>query len=361
MAGSNSTLERLREKMAKIDEEEFDTGYNIVMLGTSGVGKTVFMTTMLYDFMTCGSSLRIDTYDTAQKNQLLESYKSLCAGEEIPATGRYEAWRFQVLYDAVDLFSFRWIDYRGGSVNFAQIRSGTNDMDIQAVVDLLRKPGTLAIFVLADAERFQKDPSRIRAELQGIRFILEDSLEDSEVKRRLHLLLVLTKCDVVALERRWVFWRDWNRDKMLRCCQKVFSEVFLPFMQKNKDVVCDAVPLSSYGKSSIRSGDGRIQVCPGVNKIDSYQIDVPLRMAFKYILKDLETRIPEMTQETRTQKAVHQVALPPWWHIFSDRRTHKEAIRECDALLKHLQKLSVIISKIVAETEHLNPVCWHLA
>jgi ABC-type transporter Mla maintaining outer membrane lipid asymmetry ATPase subunit MlaF len=88
---------RVVAKARDIDESKYDTGYNIAMIGTSGVGKTVFMTTMLHELMMeSHGQLRVDAFDHRQKQQVIQNYNILRKGEELPATSRHNVWKFRV-------------------------------------------------------------------------------------------------------------------------------------------------------------------------------------------------------------------------------------------------------------------------
>lgn len=338
-----------------------DNDYNLVMLGTSGVGKTVYMTTMLHGLMTAPSGLRVEAVNPAQKNQLLDSYQRLLTGDTIPPTGRFSDWCFDVRYNNTSLFSFNWIDFRGGSVNWPEIAAG-NLQDLEPILGVLRKPGTVAVFVLADAERFQRERRAVQMELAGIRQILERCLgATSGAPRELHLQLLLTKADAIALKSRWLFWRDWDRATMMVTCREVFDDIFGEFASR-PEVFCDVIPLSAFGTSATYAG-GNIRIKPGLKKIDSYQVEIPLRQTFRLILQDLqEARIPALQAAKSGEKQHHEGGLT-WWNFWFDqaqRRKLRDGIEECDRYLAHLKTVSQCCTTVIRETEKLSPVCYRL-
>lgn len=278
------------EENVKLEEEDFSLDYKILMLGTSGVGKTVLMTSMLRDFLMAKSGLNIETRPEL-RNEILTNYDTLCRDSQLPASARHTEWNFIVKYDDFKLFNFSWIDYRGGSLEPENALNRANPMDFERIYDFLKEAN--AVLILADAQEFLQHPAKVRRELSAFRSYVESSLK--RCPRGLHLVLALTKIDTVALKRGLLFTR-WNEGEILETCNEAFQSVFQDLARNNDSVLCDVIPISSFGKSGVLTENGIVIKQP-CKKLKSFQADVPLKKIFSSILMDLSSRIPMMSDE----------------------------------------------------------------
>ena len=352
-------LNEITQKIAGIDSD-FSLEFCIGMMGTSGVGKTVLMIAMLYYLLLRETGLNIDT---SHKKELLGNYTRLCSGEILPGTARQQKWEFVVKYGNLKLFNFNWIDYRGGATN------NPDDPEFEKFYDYIKS--AIAIFVLADADEFMNNPQKIHAELKAFRALLEVSLTRNE--RPIHLVLILTKSDAIAL-RRIGFIKWWNKDLLLGVCNEVFAPVFQEFVRKSDNIRCDVIPISAYGKSGIINHRKTIVVKPHTKSLQSFQIDSPLRYVFSSILKSIDLQIPELEADLKAlqtlnvgkKEKLNGVIFSKWLspkRFFSrtcnqefldlknERRDVQYQIKLCEIFINELKQKSKIAKKIIAEID----------
>lgn len=338
------------------NNKSYDPDYKILMMGTSGVGKTVFMTTMLYDLINRSSGLMVTT-DIAMKNEINHNYIQLSKNNPPPATARHSEWNFNVSYDNTHLFNFRWIDYRGGSLDSNNIRGG-NNMDFEQVFNYMKE--SIGIFILVDAEQYYRDKKKVLTELKNIKAIIEANLL-RDPTRGLHIISILTKCDAISLNRGF-FFDSWDTTEMVRACNEIFNPIFSNFKKNITPILCDFVPLSSYGKSGVKNPTGNIIIKANTNKIDSFQIDIPLKLLFSTILTDISYKIPKLKKDMENLKLNNQSKLSearldligtfinPLSYITENGRNKKnETQNKKDNLLKQLElctkELNILINQ----------------
>ncbi len=283
----------IRNSIIPIINEE-DNRYNIMMLGTSGVGKTVFMTSMLHDLLIGNTGLNIDA-ETSLKEQIFDNYKKICNGEILAGTARHSEWSFSVNYNDMKLFEFNWIDYKGGVIDYKDLINNTS-REFKQVFENLNN--SIAVFVIADGEKFLLNESEVHKELKAIRVFLDYSLKYK--KRPMNLLLLLGKSDAIGLKSN-LFMKYWKTERLSEYCDKVFSKSFANFTNDYKNSLCDCIPISSYGKSAKISRDRKITV-EKTQKLESYQIHAPLLKTFHLILLAIQYEIPLIKKELEFER-----------------------------------------------------------
>lgn len=354
----------------------FGMDYQFLMMGTSGVGKTVYMTTMLYEFLKAKKGLRVET-DEALRREIEQNYEELRNTGDLQATARLTEWNFSVFHDDMDLFKFKWIDYRGDSVDYFQkIVSEPDVGDFPQVFEYLKN--AIAVFVLADAEALKKDPEKVRKELLGIRILIEASMKRS--RRGLHLVLVLTKSDAVGLKTGLLGKKQWDGLKLFTTYNQAFAGIFDDFLKEYDDIICDIIPISSYGTSAIEK-DGRMVLNGRDKLINSYQVQLPLRKAFTSILFDLSRRLPHLLMEAAEDSDEKRKAIRKQEASFSEKfslrqimtregreklkkhRIHKIAnrnlLRASDFMIDYLKKKIDIAERLVNEVESDPKALYH--
>lgn len=361
-----SDWDALMDGLDEAANVDLNLEYHIVMLGTSGVGKTVFMTVMFQELLSAQRGLNIKTSIDFQ-NSIHTNYRRICRGEILPGSARHEEWRFVVKYGDTKLFNFKWIDYRGGTVRNVQ----RGDMAFAKIFDHLKE--SLAIFVIVDAVEYYHNPEEVHTQLAQFRKFLEVSLRNY---RGIHLILILSKSDAVALRQvsRFVDWswlKWWDKETMLKVCDEVFGHTFRDFAVNNENIKCDVIPISAYGKSA-RNGENGIVIKPGTHNLEWFQIDLPLRKAFGSILRAIDRQIPQAEKELRLLKSNNEnhawdlsgevfVRKLSMLHLVSRRKRaeldqlkerrelHRHRIQLYESLLQDLKAKSKAARRIITE------------
>lgn len=349
------------------DEVDYSMDYRIVMLGTSGVGKTAFMTTMLHRMLNDHKGMRL-TADSALVNQVNSNYSKLCKDGILAGTGSFSDWKFTVHYNQTILFNFRWVDYRGKIISPVDLTTRRIDQEFNRLYDFLKK--SVAVFVLADAQRMVSEPREVWEELNAIRACIEAT--KNVCNRGIHLVLILTKVDAVALKFGW-FRKTWDEGLIINMLNESFGGVFRNFVSRFDDVWCDVVPVSAFGLSAEKV-NGSVQV---VNKpqLEPYQIEVPLWKVFASILRDIDRMIPEMQMALKQLRSdnLQQVELAKEhlldsvlsWDIlttngrqtarshFSRADYHQRQLQACEKHINYLQRKRKVIKRLVNEADML--------
>ena len=87
----------------------------IQMIGNSQAGKTTFMAAM-YHVMAEEGGYQIRLSDYGQRQNLERLGNDLARGIYPPQTAVQSEYNFDFLYDDVEFFKFKWMDYRGGAL-----------------------------------------------------------------------------------------------------------------------------------------------------------------------------------------------------------------------------------------------------
>ena len=278
----------LMDELDNIDKiEEGYSSYNILMLGTSGVGKTVFMTSMLYNLLMKERGLNLSVKRDLFE-EISDNYESLRNRKELTPTARKTNWKFSVKYNDSQLFNFSWLDYRGGTLSDPK----ANPEEFKDIFQHL--DNSIAVFIMVDSNDYILNQEKVKNELKRFKSIIEYSLNYNE--RGLHLVLLLTKCDAFALNHGWLL-KKWDKNELYRACNFVFEDIFRAFSRANPAIICDVLPISSYGKSVILDKSGHSVLDNNIGFLRSFQTEIPLLKVFDTILTDIKSEIPKLKIE----------------------------------------------------------------
>jgi hypothetical protein len=255
--------------------------YNVVMMGSSGVGKTVLMTALLAPLLKASHGLSIRC--SYQQQQLLQSlYQQLVSGNMPAGTAAFSTWDFTVCFNQRPLFDFRWIDYRGGDLLKIEVGSQAEPV-YETLLD------ASFVLILTDAEQMMS--GCMQDELQRIaeyRQMIAVSLQRKP--RPLYVGLMLMKCDKYFMQHGW-FSKTWDEAQMARVARQAL-EPLAELENQYDDVLCEAIPISSLGLSASYDQQGRLTVKQG--PIQSYQVNVPLYRCFEMLVEVFAQDFPQM-------------------------------------------------------------------
>ena len=360
---------------SSMGDDVFNVSHKILMLGTSGVGKTAFMTSMLYGLLNKTSGLRIET-DVRLKNDINNNYHALCNSGILPGTARHSEYKFVVYSNNIKLFNFEWVDYRGGDIGWSSVKAGVNLASFGKIFDFLKN--SIAVFVLVDAYVFEKSPIQVQEDLIAIKSYIQKSLND--MPRGIHIVLILTKADTVGL--KFFPFKRWDREKLIETCREVFSPVFSDLVRCYPSVWCDVVPISTYGKSCIKDGDDGVMRVEKTSYLRSFQVEIPIRRVFSSIVRVLDEKIPLIKEEVVRIKSLNrdgyasaaaaaneklfsldiltQEGRQKYGQLISLRNTRQRQEEYCISAIGYLERKRNAIFTLIKEAENLNGAYFHL-
>lgn len=289
---------------------------NIVMLGGSGAGKTVYLSSIYKKLASQGTEphnkffLEIDNY--SDQIELVNISTSLISSDNSwpPGTRSIKDWKFNCCIrntngDKYNVCSFNYIDYAGGTLTniyndplgeqkqiefIEKVREASvllGVLDGKKIVDLMQNSGEVATFINRDL------------------FIIPKIMSD--VNCPYHF--VVSKWDYVETHN---YSLENVRDKLLEI--KILKD--LSVQSKNRIRI---IPVSSVGKGFAtfqKMPDGKVKMLKtGRNYIEPFQVEVPLAYALIDVVqnasKQLENKIERMNAFSRFFFALRSIFINP--------------------------------------------------
>lgn len=269
-----------------------DTPIRITMLGTTGVGKTTFLTAMYHELGEVGRNgfkLR------AQRNAhivLSRNWKELVQSHTWPKPNAdYSEFHFELRHQDISIKEFDFVDYRGGAITDLEeaehYKKLSNDVE--------RSDGLL---ILGDSWYIANqtaDVANAQNEIGTIQWFLEEFLIKHKHKK-LIIGIVLTKIDLVKPEQY---------EEFKSRCNSVFKNLIDLAKKKKKQLRISFIPISVVGintcKVEISQTKGRLPTidCELVNDPAPVNVHWPILYC---IAKSIEFRIDALNEVLALKK-----------------------------------------------------------
>jgi WD40 repeat protein len=249
--------------------------YNILTLGTSGSGKTIFLASLFKQLSTQGEKgFFVEVADSQKSRELNTIYTQIVTGEKWPAgTRNVTNWTFNCCVknselDNYPVCQFTYIDYAGGLLTDV-------DDDEDITFDFQEEvPKADAILVIIDgfkAYKFMEDKTLsnrdvliwLQNDMPNIMQLVDKCKKDTPVH------FIISKWDLLA--NRYKLSEILNRlqDKV-----KEFKDVVVS--RKNAGCPLRIIPISSIGQEfATPQDDGSMRKNPDVIPIP-FQVEIPL-------------------------------------------------------------------------------------
>ncbi|MEB3218517.1 MAG: hypothetical protein VKN72_20090 [Nostocales cyanobacterium 94392] len=194
--------------------------FKIVMLGTSGAGKTCYMLGM-YAVMQIGfHGFTITAKDYDQDNELSNKWQALIEGEgesRWPAgTDQPHFYRFNLNYGARPMIEFEWLDYRGGAMSDQKTEN-----DVQILRDYLKSSSCIFLCISGEylKERDNLGNAVLQAKVGRMNQFLVDLNQEINPSddKPFPIVIILTKYDECKHRQRQELYED---------IQKILSSLF---------------------------------------------------------------------------------------------------------------------------------------
>jgi hypothetical protein len=117
------------------------------MLGDSGVGKTTYMITTYGVMQQSIAGFNLVSNDNSIHNRLANLFSSLTSKNRYPAaTDKYSEYKFSFIHDDDSVMEFRWIDFKGGVINY----DDENNRELKKLKNALNNADAVLLFVESD-------------------------------------------------------------------------------------------------------------------------------------------------------------------------------------------------------------------
>lgn len=287
---------KLLDDVNQKNSKYLDTTFKVLIEGMSGVGKTSWLTTALYPFFVARQGL---VMSSPQQELIIDAYKNMQSKEMPKPTGRMEKTNLVVKYREPGktletfLFEISFYDPKGGTLGYSydDIKA-RQPSDLAELYDTSLETTANCVFV--STEELQENPCATRRDLLKIRNLIEASL--LKQKRSFHLLLILTKADLIGF--RTGFW-PWSSDSydaqvLEEFCEEAFKSLFVDTLTQY-DLLTEAIPISSVGG---RKGD-----------FSPFQVSLPVIKICNTILANLTAKISEIESLPKEEQQEYNVGL----------------------------------------------------
>ncbi len=165
----------------------------IVMLGHTSAGKTTYVS-LMYDTMRAGvEGFTLRTADPYHHRALSDAADAIRRGRYPDVSHQRASYDLVLQHKGTDVFPFTWRDYRGGALrekgaDSAQARELHADLD-----------DADAIVLFADAQRLATAPVAATEAATLVTHVMRAVARRGDDDGLLPVLVVFTKCDLVAL------------------------------------------------------------------------------------------------------------------------------------------------------------------
>ena len=240
--------------------------FNILTLGTSGAGKTVFLASMFKQlFSQEEAQFNLKVENLAQRKQLNAAYNQLISNEWPKGTRGYSEWTFTCRVQTKDLNNytacqFTYFDYAGGRLNDEAFESEFLEMIGRADAILCLLDGHKIYNWLNDKESFKhtmpkwlggKESSEVAEFLQKELPIILNCVQLTQVP----IQFVISKWDILDGQ----FELELVRDRLLSIPQ--FKQVVQERSEGGS--VVRLIPVSAVGSGFARLEHGEMKRIPG--------------------------------------------------------------------------------------------------
>lgn len=298
--------------------------YDIVMIGRSNAGKTVYLASLFYQLFEPVNELGFYLLaPIAQRKELINRITALRHNREWPDStliSDFTTWDFHLMVEQGETvynpISFRYFDYAGELISSG--KSGETTLQ-QQFYDRAKRSHAVAYMIdgqvifnhleYADKEAGGNEENP-EATLSEVLFHLVSDITDIRVP----VHLVITKWDILEAKG---YSLEQVRDTLLQV--REFSN-FIKHQNKSKKPI-RLIPLSSTGKEfASLQPDGHMQI-NAHSELQPLQVEVPLAcVIFDYWSQRLREELEKMKLETESLAQEVEVHIQaPRWQRFTNR------------------------------------------
>jgi hypothetical protein len=268
--------------------KDLTPSFNIVMLGSSGAGKTLYLASLHHALSLLNPDLGFYIETDSQKTLILNRYAAMLANPNVewPAgTRSLQQWEFTCyvnnLTDRVKAFDFKYIDYAGGTL-IDILENDTHSAQQQELFQSIENANVL--LGLLDGEKiidFMEDNNSEKLHHFKSIDLPNMILQIKRCKPTIPVHFVISKWDMVTSLGGYRVAEI--RDKLMT------NAVFRNFLNNREHInrsIVRLIPVSSIGlnKASYKRDieAGQISTIRESHEIDPYNVTVPL----SYVLGD---------------------------------------------------------------------------
>jgi hypothetical protein len=260
--------------------------YSIIVLGTRGAGKTVYLASLFRKLSTINPNVgfTLQAESTSERKKLNQIYRQITEGNWPPGTGQNDTseWTFTAKIDNQPACRFKYLDYGGGAItdvsfNDNQYEEFLKNADvILAVLDGLK---ILALMLLIKNKQKEnpwiiQGASEFINDINDLIIAIEESQQYNQDKEDKPIHFLITKWDLLE-----EYGFDFPEVKEILLQELTQLKDFL----KSQNSLFRFIPVSSVGVGfTIIRNDGQIDKNIGFHEPKSFQVEIPL----VYVIRD---------------------------------------------------------------------------